>query len=140
MENGKRNGQNIELFHLRKLDAGADWQESDFRVVGTRIIQIKTNGVRYAGTMELYYGTPAFLQMLLEYQNEGKIPYFTIQVINDDKTATVGRQEVLLENAKFNHVPVAMLDADSDALAFQTGFSYTKVTAISQFHAPENYG
>ena len=130
-----------QLFRIKTLKAEGNFQESDFKVVGTRIIQIKTNGIKYTGTMDIYYGTPIFNRMLIKYQDEGKLPYFTIQIVNDDQTATVGKQTVSLSNCKFNKIPIAMLDADSDALVEQTGFSFTRVEVLNEFKDdPDNYG
>ena len=36
------NGRNIEMFSLKKFQSDAEFQESDFNVVGTRLVQKKT--------------------------------------------------------------------------------------------------
>ena len=38
-------GRNVELFGLKNFQTDAEFQESDFKVVGTRLIQKKTTGV-----------------------------------------------------------------------------------------------
>ena len=133
-------GQNQELFSLKKLQTDAEFQESDFKVVGTTLVQKKTTGVTMTGTMTIYYGTPIFLQMLQTYLKTGRLPYFTIQVDNDDPSVSVGQQVVALYNVKLSKVPIAMLDADAEWLEEEVGFSFTNVEVLQAFHAPAALG
>ena len=134
------NGQNEELFSLKKFQSDAEFQEADFKVVGTTLVQTKTTGVKLSGTFTIYYGTPLFIAMLQEYLKTGKLPYFTIQIINDDPSTTVGKQIVALYNCKLSKVPVAMLDADADWLEEEVGFSYTGLEVLNYFNAPAALG
>ena len=59
-----KDGRNHELFGAKKIQADAEFQESDFKVIGTTLVQKKTTGVTQTGTMTIYYGTPYFLEML----------------------------------------------------------------------------
>jgi hypothetical protein len=132
-----KDGRNIELFQLKKLQADAEFQEADFKVVGTRLVQKKTTGVALTGSMDIYYGTPEFLAMLIDYQKTGKLPVMSIQVINNDPATTVGRQVVALYGVKLGKIPVALLDADADFLSGNITFSYTSVEVLNAFNAPE---
>ena len=115
-------GENHEMFGLKKFQSNAEFQESDFKVVGTTLVQKKTTGVSLSGSMTIYYGSPYFLRLLQEYLRTGKLPYFTIQITNDDPTTSVGTQTVVFYNVKLQKLPVAMLDADSDFLEMEVGF------------------
>lgn len=134
------NGQNHEIFQMKKFQSDAEFQESDFKVVGTTLVQKKTTGVSLTGTMTIYYGSPYFLQMLQTYLKTGKLPYFTLQITNDDPGTSVGKQTVALYNCKLSKVPVAMLDADTDWLEEEVTFSYTGVEVLNYFHDPETLG
>ena len=120
-------GENHEMFGLKKFQSNAEFQESDFKVVGTTLVQKKTTGVSLSGSMTIYYGSPYFLRLLQEYLRTGKLPYFTIQITNDDPTTSVGTQTVVFYNVKLQKLHVAMLDADSDFLEREVGFSYTGI-------------
>lgn len=143
-KNGKAfltvNGRNNELFSIKKFQSDGEFQESDFKVVGTTLVQKKTTGVTLTGTMTIYYGTPLFLDMLQTYLKTGTLPYFTIQITNDDPSATVGTQTVALYNCKLSKVPVAMLDADAEWLEEEVTFSYTNLEVLNAFHAPAALG
>ena len=135
-----RDGENHELFGLKKFESNAEFQESDFKVVGTTLVQKKTTGVTLTGTATIYYGTPYFLKMLEEYLRTGTLPYFTIQITNDDPTSSVGKQTVALYNVKLSKVPVALLDADSDWLESEISFSFTDLAVLDWCKDPATLG
>ena len=135
------NGQNIEMFNIKKFQSDAEFQETDFKVVGTTLVQKKTTGVTLTGTMTIYYGTPHFLRLLQEYLKTGRLPYFTLQITNDDPATSVGTQTVVLYNVKLQKLPVAMLDSDADFLEMEVSFSYTNIEVLNYFNdAPAQLG
>ena len=134
------NGENHEMFGMKKFQSDAEFQESDFKVVGTTLVQKKTTGVSLTGTMTIYYGTPHFLRLLQEYLKTGKLPYFTLQITNDDPSTSVGSQTVVLYNVKLQNLPVAMLDADADFLEMEVSFSYTDIEVLDWFKDPAQLG
>ena len=133
-------GRNVEMFGMKKFQADADFQESDFTVVGTRLVQKKTKGVVYTGSMTLYYGTPEFIKMVSDYAKTGKLPYFTLQITNDDPTTSVGVQTVAFYNVKLQKVPLAILDSDADDLTIDISFSFSSFEILQSFNAPAELG
>ena len=133
-------GRNVEMFGLKKIQADAEFQESDFKVVGTNLVQKKTSGVSLTGSATVYYGTPEFLNMLKDYLKTGKLPYFTIQIKNEDEGSTVGSQTVALYNVKLQKLPIAILDADTEFLTMDISFSFTNVEILNAFSSPTQLG
>lgn len=129
-----------EMFGMKKFQSDAEFQESDFKVVGTTLVQKKTTGVSLTGSMTIYYGSPYFLRLLQEYLKTGKLPYFTLQITNDDPSTSVGTQTVVFYNVKLQKLPVAMLDADADFLEMEVSFSYTNIEVLDWFKDPEQLG
>lgn len=134
------NGENIEIFQMKKFQSDAEFQESDFKVVGTTLVQKKTTGVSLTGSMTIYYGSPIFVRLLNDYLKTGKLPYFTLQITNDDPGTSVGKQIVALYNCKLSKVPVAMLDAEADWLEEEVSFSYTSMEVLNYFNNPATLG
>ena len=134
------NGENHQMFGMKKFQSDAEFQEEDFKVVGTTLVQTKTTGVKLSGTMTLYYGSPYFLQLLNEYLKTGKLPYFTMQIENDDPSTSVGTQTVVYYNVKLNKLPISKLDAETSALDMEVGFTFTNVEVLNWFHDPEQLG
>ncbi|MBS6644547.1 MAG: phage tail tube protein [Clostridiaceae bacterium] len=133
-------GRNIEMFGLKKFQSDAEFQESDFKVVGTNLVQKKTTGVSLTGSATLYYGTPEFLNMLTTYMKTGRVPYFTFQITNEDGGSTVGKQVVALYNVKLQKLPIAILDADAESLTMDIAFSFTNIEVLNAFNAPAQLG
>lgn len=133
-------GRNVEMFGLKKFQADAEFQESDFKIVGTNLVQKKTTGVALTGSATIYYGTPEFLNMLQTYLKTGALPYFTFQITNEDEGSTVGRQTVALYNVKLQKLPITMLDADAEYLTIDISFSFTNVEVLNAFHDPVALG
>lgn len=134
------NGRNVEMFGLKKIQCDAEFQESDFKVVGTNLIQKKTTGVSLTGSATVYYGTPEFLDMLKAYLKTGTLPYFTVQITNENEGGTVGKQTVVLYNVKLQKLPIAILDADAEHLTMDVSFSYTNIEVLNAFNAPAQLG
>lgn len=133
-------GENHQMFGMKKFQSDAEFQEEDFKVVGITLVQTKTTGVKLSGTMTLYYGSPYFLQLLNEYLKTGKLPYFTMQIENNDPSSTVGTQTVVFYNVKLNKLPISKLDAETSALDMEVGFTFTNVEILNWFHDPEQLG
>lgn len=134
------NGRNVEMFGLKKIQCDAEFQEADFKVVGTNLIQKNTTGVSLTGSATVYYGTPEFLDMLKTYLKTGVLPYFTVQITNENKGGTVGRQTVVLYNVKLQKLPIAILDADAEHLTMDVSFSYTNIEVLNAFNATAQLG
>lgn len=136
-----RDGQVQELFGAKNVKTQAETAVSDMKVIGTKKAQQKPGAVKLTGTMTVYYGTPLFLDMVAQYIRTGVMPYFNLQVTNDDPTATVGVQTVAYYNCKLTGtIPLSVLDADADMLTMDVSFTYEDFEPLSSFHAPAETG
>jgi thiol-disulfide isomerase/thioredoxin len=134
------NGEINELFSIKKLQTDVEYQKADFKVVGTTTVQQKTTGAKKTGSMTIYFGTPLFIQMAQEYERNGKVIYFDIQVENDDPATSVGKQTVVYYGCSLDKIPLSMLDSDSDFLEEEVGFSFTSFEVLDNFNNPTNLG
>lgn len=134
------NGKQMELFGLKNLKIDYSLDSSDFKIVGTRLVQKKTTGIQLTGSMTIVYGTPTFKQMIKDYMVTGAIPYFTLQVTNNDPATTVGEQTIALYNCRLNSGNIAQLDADADFLTEDVSFDFTQFEILKSFHDPERLG
>lgn len=133
-------GRNVEMFGLKSFQTDANFQEADFKVVGTRLVQKKTTGVELTGSMTIYYGSPEFIALVQDYIKTGKLPYFTLQITNEDPSTSVGTQTVAYYNVKLQSVPLSILDADAEWLSADVSFSYTSFEILQAFTAPAQLG
>lgn len=135
-----QDGNVHEIVNAKNIKTDAALEESDMKVVGTRIVQKKTTGIQYSGTMNIYYGSPEFKQMIAHYAKTGIMPYFTLQVTNDDPATTVGRQVIVYYNCKIQSSTLSMLDVDADMLTEDVPFTFTSFEIIEGFKAPARLG
>lgn len=133
-------GRNIEMFQIKNFQTNANFQEADFKVVGTRLVQKKSTGVELTGNMTLYYGTPEFVQLVSNYIKNGTLPYFTLQITNNDPSTTVGTQTIAYYDVKLQSVPISVLDADTEFLTMDVSFSFTSFEILSSFVTPAQLG
>lgn len=131
-------GKNIELFGLKKFESNAEIQTSDFKVVGALANQTKPKGIKYSGTATIYYGTPAFLNILLEYKRTGKFPTINFQITNDDKGSTVGTQVIAIYGVIFTKIPIAILDDSADNLQEEISFNFADFEPLQRFKDSPN--
>ena len=137
----KDTGEEIhELFSAKKINMKVDYTKTDFKVIGTTTIQKKTTGASKTGTMTIYQGTPLFIEMAREYEANGKVLYFDLQVTNEDPSTSIGKQTIAYYDCSLDSIPLSILDADADFLEADVGLSYRAFEVLSTFNNPATLG
>lgn len=136
-----RNGQNIVVANMKNIKPTAGIQSTDMRVIGTRTIQNKNNGVKLTGTGNVYYGTDLFRDMVLQYINTGVMPQFDIQITNNDPHTTIGSEVTAYYGCTLTgDIPLSILDTEKSMLDYDFNFAYTRVARLQSFTAPAQLG
>ena len=136
-----RNGQNIVVANMKNIKPTAGIQSEDMRVIGTRTIQNKNNGVKLTGTGNVYYGTDLFRDMVLQYINTGVMPQFDIQITNNDPHTTIGSEVTAYYGCTLTgDIPLSILDTEESMLNYDFNFAYTRVARLQSFTAPAQLG
>lgn len=136
-----RNGVNTVAAGMRNIKTNAEIQSSDMRVIGTRIIQNKSNGAKLTGTGNIYYGSNLWTDMVLEYINTGVMPEFDIQITNADPTTSVGSQIMVYYGCTLTGtIPLSILNDEEAMLNYDFNFAYTRVARLSAFTDPDTLG
>lgn len=63
-----------------------------------------------------HYNQSVMRELALKYQKTGQMLYFDIQVTNEDPTASIGRQTIILRDCLSDSFILAKYDSDSQAL------------------------
>lgn len=134
------NNRQHELFGCKNVKVDYSLDSSDFKLVGTRLVQKKTTGIQLTGSMTIVYGTSMFKDLIKEYVTTGAPPYFTLQVTNADPATSVGVQTIVFYNCRINSGNLAQLDADADFLTEDVQFDFTSFEIIKKFHDPDQLG
>lgn len=64
-----------------------------------------------------HYNQSVMRQLLLKYKNSGEMTYFDIQVTNEDPTAKIGRQTIVLRDCLMEGGILAKFNADEEVLS-----------------------
>ncbi|UZM97840.1 phage tail tube protein [Lysinibacillus sp. MHQ-1] len=56
----------------------------------------RSTGAEYSGSATFYFNTSIFCKLLKRYKDTGEGVYYDIQVTNEDKSTSVGRQTTML--------------------------------------------
>lgn len=134
----ERNGKNIELFELKRLEARMETTKTEGKTIGKRSTQHKKTGWVGTGEIGIHKVTSAFVQMAVDYHKNGKDEYFKITVVNDDPNSTIGKQTVVLGGVNLDEYPIALLDVDEEILEETIPFTFDDVDLLDKFKKPKN--
>ena len=129
-------GKVEEFFYAKSIEATAELNKSEVKVMGKRGVQNKATGWTGSGSMTIYYVTTIFRNMLLKYAKEGILPTFKLVVTNEDKGTTIGKQTVCLYDCVIDSVNLAKFDVDSDALDEDMDFTFSDFDILDSFGNP----
>lgn len=130
------NGNVEELFYGKNVEAKVEKSKVEMKVIGKRATQNKANGWKGTFTLNLYYATPLFRRMMINYIKTGKDEYFDMQIINEDVSSTIGKQTVNLKRCNIDSVILAKLDADADLLDEEITGTFEDADMLDEFKTP----
>lgn len=129
-------GKIEEFFYAKSIEATAELNKSEVRVMGKRGVQNKATGWTGSGSMTIYYVTTVFRNMLLRYAKEGILPSFKLVITNEDKGTSIGKQTVCLYDCVIDSVNLAKFDVESDALDEDMDFTFSDFDILDSFGNP----
>ena len=77
--------------------------------------------------------------MMQDYKDTGKDTYFEIQVVNEDPTSAVGRQEIVLLGCNIDGGILAKFDADGEYLDEDMDFTFEDFAMPAEFRDLEGF-
>ncbi|MGG1444339.1 phage tail tube protein [Brevibacillus laterosporus] len=130
------NGRVEDMFYAKKLEAKVKKKKKAINTLGARGSQSKATGWEGSGSMQIYYTTTLFRQMMLEYMKTGKDTYFDIQVVNEDENSTIGKQTVVIKGINLDEVTLALFDVDAEVLEEDMAFTFHDADILDSFGEP----
>lgn len=125
-----------DLFFVKTIEATFEKTKAEVKTIGKRGIQNKSVGWAGAGSFTLYYVSSIFRHLALTYAKTGKDIYFTITVVNDDPSSSVGKQTVVLYNCNIDNTILARLDTETDVLDESIDFTFDDFDILDSFGNP----
>ena len=106
------------------LEAKMEKTKSEIPILGKTGKGNKTTGWKGTGSATFHYNTSIFRELLLRYKDTGEDIYFDITVTNEDPTATVGSQTIILRGCNIDGGILVKFDADGEYLDEDMDFTF----------------
>lgn len=126
-------GRRLLLMQAKKLNAKMEKQKKEIPILGKVSKANRSNGMKYSGSMTVYYNTSIFRELAKRYQDTGEDFYFDIQVTNEDPTSSIGRQTVILKDCNLNGLTITAFDVDAESLEEDMDFTFESFELPEQF-------
>ena len=128
------NGRRLNFMSMIKFES--KW---DTKIVEVPILGKVGLGHKVAGANGKWSGTAHYNQSYLRavadtYQKTGVMPYFEIQVVNEDPTSVVGRQTVILHGCLCESFVLAKFEAGEDILDEELAGTYESWSMPEKFN------
>ena len=128
-------GNRYEIMQAKNVEAKVEKTKSEIPILGLTSKQHKAGGWNGTGTMEVYYISSLFRQIMLEYMKNGVDTYFELLITNEDPTSATGKQTVLLKGVNINSMAITKLDIEKDALDETMTFTFNDADLLDIFDA-----
>lgn len=115
------------------LEAKFEKTKTEVPILGKPGKGNKSTGWKGTGKATFHYNQSVFRRMMLDYKNSGKDAYFDMQIINEDPTSTVGRQEIMLLDCNIDGGILAKFDADGEYLDEDMDFTFEDFSMPEEF-------
>ncbi len=126
-------GRRVPIAQGRKIEAKMEKKKSSIPVLGKSGKKSKTTSWEGKGSLEIYYNTSMFRKLAIDYIKTGKDFYFDIVVTNEDETATIGRQTVIIKGCNLDSVILAKIATEDDTLTEEMDFTFEDVEMPEEF-------
>nr|DAX44772.1 MAG TPA: tail tube protein [Caudoviricetes sp.] len=93
----------------------------------------KAAGWKGTGSATFHFNTSIFREVLQEYTKTGKDLYFDMQIVNEDPTASVDKQTIMLIDCNLDGGIIAQFDADADYLEDEFDFTFEDWKLVDKF-------
>lgn len=110
------NGNRYCFMQLYSFESNMEINVAEVPILGKSGKGNKPTGWTGTWSGTAHYNQSVIRKMLLEYKRTGFMPTFDIQVSNEDPTASVGRQTIILKNCLTKGGILAKFDADAETL------------------------
>ncbi len=110
------NGRRYNFMSMTQFESKWDVNITDVPILGKVGMGHKAAGGKGTWSGTAHYNQSHFRKMADEYQKTGVMPYFVIQVSNEDPTSKVGRQTIILRGCLCDSFILAKFEAGEEIL------------------------
>ena len=110
------NGRRYNFMSMTKFESKWDVNITDVPILGKVGMGHKAAGGKGTWSGTAHYNQSHFRKIADEYQKTGVMPYFEMQVSNEDPTSQVGRQTIILRDCLCDSFTLAKCEAGEEIL------------------------
>jgi hypothetical protein len=110
------NGRRMNFMNLTEFESQWEINITDVPILGKVGMGHKAAGGKGTWSGTAHYNQSQIRAVADTYQKTGVIPYFEIQVTNEDPTSAVGRQTIIHRDCLFDTVILAKFQAGEEIL------------------------
>ena len=126
-------GKRINFMMAIKLEATMEKTKVEVPILGRTGKGNKATGWKGKGSATFHFNSSIIRELAAQYAQTGEDFYFDIQVVNEDPTAKVGKQTVLLIDCNIDKVVLAKFDAGADYLEEDLDFTFEDFKLVEKF-------
>lgn len=126
-------GKRYNFMNMKSLEATFEKKKVGIPILGKTGSGHKAAGWEGTGKAKCYYNSSVMRKMAEEYKNSGKDEYFDIQIVNEDKSTSVGKQEVILKDCNLDSLILAKFDIETETLDEDIEFTFDDFEIKSGF-------
>ena len=117
-------GTRYNLMQAINLEATMEKTKTEVPILGKTGKGNKATGWTGTGSATFHFNTSIFRKFMAKYKNTGEDFYFDIQITNEDPTASVGSQTIILKDCNVDSIILAKFDADGEYLDEEMNFTF----------------
>lgn len=110
------NGRRMNFMHMTEFESKWEMNITDVPILGKVGMGHKVAGGKGSWSGKAHYNQSHMRAVADTYQKTGVMPYFEIQVTNEDPTSAVGRQTITHRDCLFDSVILAKYQAGEEIL------------------------
>lgn len=117
-------GKRYNFMNMVSLEATFKKKKVEVPILGRTGSGHKAAGWEGTGKAKCYYNSSVMRRIAENYKNTGEDEYFDIQIVNEDKGTSVGKQEVILKDCNMDSLILAKFDIESELLDEDMEFTF----------------
>lgn len=116
------------------LEAKVEKVKTEVPILGRSMKGNKATGMKGTGSATFHFNTSIFRKIMQHYKETGEDMYFDVQITNEDPTAAVGRQTIILIDCNIDSMVLAKFDADGEYLEEEFDFTFEDWSMPEEFN------
>lgn len=126
-------GKRFNFMQALNVKAEMEKNKVEVPILGKTGKGNKAAGWKGTGSATFHFNTSIFREVLQEYTRTGKDLYFDMQIVNEDPTASVDKQTIMLIDCNLDGGIIAQFDADADYLEDEFDFTFEDWKLVDKF-------